>query len=73
MMLGVVIAVWVTPTMTVGHLLFAAGSSAYIAVGVHFEERDLRRRFGMAYEEYAQRVPSILPRPPRTRHTVEVS
>jgi protein-S-isoprenylcysteine O-methyltransferase Ste14 len=73
MMLGVVIAVWVTPTMTVGHLLFAAGSSAYIGVGVHFEERDLRRRFGMAYQEYAQRVPSILPRPPRTRHTAEVS
>lgn len=29
---------------------------------VHFEERELRERFGAAYDEYAQRVPRFVPR-----------
>ena len=51
--------------MGASHLLFALASSGYIAVGVRFEERDLRRTFGESYEAYAARVPALLPGLPR--------
>lgn len=61
MMLGLIVAFWATPVMTAGHLLFALAASSYIAVGVHFEERDLRRQLGAAYADYAAEVPRIVP------------
>jgi protein-S-isoprenylcysteine O-methyltransferase Ste14 len=47
--------------MSLGHVFFAAAGSAYIAVGVRFEERDLRRQLGGVYVDYAKRVPAIVP------------
>jgi methanethiol S-methyltransferase len=63
MMLGLVITFWVTPHMTIGHLFFAAAATAYIAVGIRFEERDLRTQLGAEYAEYASRVPAVVPAP----------
>jgi methanethiol S-methyltransferase len=60
MMTGFLIAFWVTPTMTAGHLLFAALGTAYILVGVRFEERALVRDLP-GYAEYAARTPRFLP------------
>ena len=70
MMLGLVIVFWVTPRMTVGHLLFAVAATAYIAVGIRFEERDLRAQFGAEYRQYASRVPALVPAP-RSRPTAD--
>ena len=59
---GLLLFFWSTPTMTLGGLLFAGGLTAYILIGLHFEERSLRATFGSAYSDYAARVPALLPR-----------
>jgi protein-S-isoprenylcysteine O-methyltransferase Ste14 len=60
--LGFLIAFWCAPTMTLGRLLFAAGMSTYVLIGIRFEERDLIRSFGDSYRAYRQRVGMLLPR-----------
>jgi methanethiol S-methyltransferase len=53
---------WVTPMMSVGHLLFAGTLTAYILLASKIEERDLTNHFGRLYEDYRRRVPAFLPR-----------
>lgn len=63
MMMGLLIAIWATPVMTIGHFLLAVTTTAYIIVGIRLEERDLMNLYGHAYQEYRRRVSMIIPLP----------
>ena len=59
--LGFIIAFWATPVMTVGHLLFAAVTTAYIFIGIALEEHDLTELFGDDYRRYRAQVSMLIP------------
>ena len=59
--LGFIIAFWSAPVMTVGHMLFAAVTTAYIFVGIFLEVRDLVELFGDKYVRYRERVGMLIP------------
>jgi len=60
--IGWALAFWATPTMTVGHLLFAGVLTAYMGAAALIEERDLIAHFGRQYVEYRRHVPMFIPR-----------
>jgi len=61
LMTGVLLAVWATPTMSCGHLLFALGMTVYIVIGVRWEEADLNASLGPDYAAYRGRTPRFFP------------
>lgn len=60
--LGFFLAFWSTPLMTAGHLLLAAGVSAYMLIAIQYEERDLVGLYGDTYEQYRHRAGMLTPR-----------
>lgn len=64
---GFILAFWAAPRMSVGHFFFAAAATAYIFVGIWFEERDLIAQFGDRYRQYRATVGMLLPRMTRAR------
>jgi protein-S-isoprenylcysteine O-methyltransferase Ste14 len=59
--LGFIVAFWSAPTMTVGHLLFAAATTAWILIAMQLEERDLSAALGASYAAYRKSVPMLIP------------
>jgi len=68
--LGLMLAFWATPDMTLGRLVFALGMSTYIFIGIRYEERDLERLLGADYRAYRERVPMVLPMPGKMHEQV---
>lgn len=64
---GVLIGVWATPSMTNTQLVMSIGFTAYIFVGLWFEERDLVLTHGDSYLQYRKRVGKLFPRFDPTR------
>lgn len=60
-MTGVFVGIWFTPELTAGHLLFALGMSAYILIGVYYEEKDLLGVFGEKYRKYIHATGRFFP------------
>ena len=58
---GWLFAFWMTPVMTLAHLLFSTATTAYILLAIQFEERDLVRDLGEKYKVYRKSVPMLVP------------
>ena len=65
LMVGILIGIWSTPTMTAGHLLFSLLMTGYIVVGVALEERDLAHFLGKDYLLYRSQTPKFVPSLPK--------
>jgi protein-S-isoprenylcysteine O-methyltransferase Ste14 len=53
---------WVGPVMSWGRFEFALVGTLYLFIGSRFEERNLRRELGTAYDLYCAHVPMWIPR-----------
>ena len=53
------------PRMTMNRATLAALAALYVVLGSMHEERRLRVAYGEAFERYRQKVPFLIPRPPR--------
>ncbi len=67
LMLGFIIAMWATPHMTLGHLVFAIGTTGYIIVGIILEEIDLLTTLGEDYRQYRGQVSMLIPWIPKKK------
>jgi protein-S-isoprenylcysteine O-methyltransferase Ste14 len=61
LMLGFIIAFWSAPTMSLGRLLFALVTTAWILFSIRIEERDLDEYLGEPYRDYRRRTPMLVP------------
>lgn len=61
MMLGILVGMWAIPEMSVSHFTMSVLLTAYIAVGVFLEERDLVKRFGDTYRKYKKEIATLIP------------
>ncbi len=58
---GILLFIWLTPTMTQNSFTVYLGATIYILIGAYFEEKKLSREFGEAYVEYKRKTPMLVP------------
>jgi len=63
LLLGFMIAFWATPKMTLGHLVFAIATTAYMLIAIQLEERDMANTHGDTYRQYQREVSMLIPLP----------
>ncbi|MDH5409307.1 MAG: NnrU family protein [Gammaproteobacteria bacterium] len=61
MMLGFLVGMWSVPMMSVTHLVMAVLFTAYIFIGIAFEEHDLKKVFGNTYRRYKKDIAAFIP------------
>lgn len=59
--LGWMVVPWITPHMTLGQLVFALATSAYVLIATVYEENDLIAELGDTYRRYQRQVPAFIP------------
>jgi len=59
---GVLVGIWATPLMTMTQIVMSIGFTVYIFIGLWFEERDLIKEHGQAYETYRNETGGVVPR-----------
>lgn len=52
---------WSSPEMTYTRFMLALGFTAYIYIGIYFEEKDLVHEYGSLYVQYQNRTPKLIP------------
>ncbi len=57
------IVLWLLPTMSWNLLAFNLGATAYILIGIRFEERKLLKEYGKKYADYRKKTGMLLPLP----------
>ena len=60
MYVGVLLAMWATPNMSVGHALLAAGMTIYVLIAMRYEERDLAASYGRSYVRWRDRQAIVI-------------
>lgn len=60
--LGILLAFWAAPEMSVARFVLASGMTIYVLMAIQWEEQDLIKEFGQKYKEYKKLVPMLIPR-----------
>jgi protein-S-isoprenylcysteine O-methyltransferase Ste14 len=55
------LTLWLSPSMTVNSFVLYTALTAYVLIGIIFEERKLLREFGNDYANYKLTTPMLLP------------
>jgi protein-S-isoprenylcysteine O-methyltransferase Ste14 len=55
------LALWLSPSVTVNSFILYVSLTVYILVGAYFEERKLLREFGQEYADYRAATPMLIP------------
>lgn len=62
---GILMGIWSTAQMSMTQFMLCVCLTAYIIIGLRFEERSLEAHFGDTYLDYKKRVPGVIPFWPR--------